>query len=340
MKNNTTSIADSIVVAYNIANVMISSNSSQSQKKSFTSMVSVLTEKIRGNMTEGQTSELSLPYLETVITKINQSSILNLNTTIVVKQPSSGANNNGNVTIVIPTSLLSQSNASFIQCEAIANPPDQYPNKCNTNQVSATISANLFAYNQQRIEVVNSDSSVPIESMVTIPNTLNSTMGDLYKYACKYLDRNSHLWKNDSSICHTGVTSLDKSNEAISVQCQCSQPVTHAVSLDYVQSSDGLDESSIGVGQVCTNPCGCSQTNFGKTSNKKGMKAYGIALIILACLTMLVIVIAAFALVVILLSRATLKRGSTIKNTEKKEAPNEIESRFEIGRASCRERVL
>jgi len=332
IQSNSTNIDDMISIAHDLANVMISSNSSQVQKEAFNSVVTVLTEKVRQNMTEGETKEISFPNLETVIVKLNQTSAgASQNTTIVVKQPSTGATNNNTDYIVIDVDnkQLSNANATYVQGLVTLNPPGQYPNKCNTNQVSSVISTMLYTDQQKLIQTAPSDSV--IQSTVTLPNNLlNMNNSDSYKYMCKYLDSNSKLWTNDTSICHTETVTIGASNQTVVVQCQCSQPGSVSVSLDYIQFTESVDEGNIGAGETetCSNPCGCSSYTS-TNSEKKGMKKYGIALIVVACsLVVIVLIILAITSAIMLVMFKKGKGTPEVKTTSRK-ATDEIEQRFD-----------
>ena len=324
IQRNDSKISDSISVAHNLANVMISTNSSMIQRESFSSMVVVLTDKVRQNMTDGQTEEISFPNLETVISRLNSTS-MDANTTVLVRHPSSSGTNTNTkfVQIVLNRDVLTDSNVSFVQGQVIANPPNQYSDKCNTSVVSPTVSTMLFTKNQQQVQSV--DSSTPLsESSLVLPSISSlRNRSDDYQYACKYLNSENKKWLSDANICRTVTTSKSNTtSENVVVQCVCSQSVSHTVSLDYIQSSESVES-----GSTCSNPCECSSIERGNQPRR--MKAYEIALIVLACLT-LAIIIAVIVIVSIVVVKLLSKGQSKYELKKPNRAPtDEIEQRFD-----------
>jgi len=258
---------------------MIASTSSAEQKLNFLKVLEQLTSKLREQVLENQLLELSMKDLEGRIARLGRLDV-SPSTTFNITTP----NGSGQVVSVqvdngaLSEGTLSSEPSIYIHGEIFANPVEEYSDKCNTKLASPTVSVQLFSETQQPIK--NIDSTIPL-FQTTLPVNITRGRNESYSFVCKYFDEQAGHWQNDTRICKT-IENADGT-----VTCQCYQPVTHAVSLDYIQASENDAES------VCDNPCGC-------ISRKKPLASWAIALIVIGCVSG--IVLAAALLIVILVA--------------------------------------
>ncbi len=125
-----------------------------------------------------------------------------------------------------------------------------------------------------------------ISITVIMNQNSNRSNSSSFELVCKYPVTLNDTWAMDDRVCRTVVSS----DEASSVTCLCHQPVTHAVSLDYIQSTTGEAESNSDDSTPCTNPCGC-------TSQRKSTKLQSWAKALIGVSVSIVIIVMALLLV-------------------------------------------
>ena len=134
-----------------------------------------------------------------------------------------------------------------------------------------------------------------------------------FVFVCKYHVAWNDTWMMDNRICRTQVfTPSNNQNDASSVTCLCNQPVTHAVSLDYIQSTTGEGAgggSPADAMVTCNNPCGCAP-------QRKSTKLRSWAKALIGISVSLVVVVIAILLVLLglfIVKKVLMKRSEEIE---------------------------
>ncbi len=181
-----------------------------------------------------------------------------------------------------------------VQGQILEHPTETYVTKCDTTLVSPTISVRFFdSVKQQKIDELATPDNYDLDEAI-MSKTINVSRSMLnqqnsnsssFELVCKYHVTLNDTWTADDRVCRTVVSS----DEASSVTCLCHQPVTHAVSLDYIQSTTGEAESNSDDSTPCTNPCGC-------TSQRKTPKLQSWAKALIGVSVSIVIIVMALLL--------------------------------------------
>ena len=111
-----------------------------------------------------------------------------------------------------------------------------------------------------------------------------------------------------------------------SVTCMCSQPVTHAVSLDYVQSTVGEEQwKENDDPSLCTNPCGCANDSHLQGKSLK-LQPWAKALIGVAVAIVASVFIVLLALVVLIIVRRVFFKRSFSRRIAKRVTLRDVDS--------------
>jgi len=268
-----------IAATQNLATVMIDKKSDTKQKSSFIGLVDEVSTKVRSSLVEGQQTSLSMHNLETVMAK---TSVTSPNVTLTIPKPSDGKKSRAlrlssaeePIVVEVNTSSIGGDTAPIhVQGQVLSDPPEEYNNKCNSKIVSPTVSLTLYKDSQQQILRTGSVDPVFTTTMgVTQSIPVNSTS---YSFICKFYIPETQTWQIDTQVCRTAV--VPDSN---SVSCLCHEPVTHAISLDYVQSA--TEDETNNYSGTCTNPCGCPRKKLPTWAKAViGLSAAAVVLVVL-----------------------------------------------------------
>jgi hypothetical protein len=265
----------------NLAAPLLSKSSSNQNREAFVQLVNAFSPLIRKTLIEGQEKSISFDDSELLYLHTSRSPT----STVVLNVPEPNQKqldasrritriNDENIEITVSNDLFSSdtiANVPSLQLEAatFTNPVFEYQENNETKVVSSTISFMVYDSATDQELSVNDVSSLFTSSIPVVIEIMNNRT----HYVCKYWDTEARIWSN-SSIC---TTSQPTSTNPV-VICNCSQPVTHLVSLDYIQAVKEEDED--------TDP----PITPNESSRKLGTA--GIVLIILACLTPLVVMLA------------------------------------------------
>ncbi len=243
---------DAISATKNFATVMISDKSDKNEKLTFLELLDQVSMIARSELQEGEQAHLSMKHLEVVMAK---TSLRYPNASLVI--PQQQQQERSSVLIQVKTAPISVNYPSIdIQSQIMDYPTETYITKCDTTLISPIIAVRFFdATKQARIDqlsVLDNDFQEPILS--TMINVSNSTLNNSYAFVCKYHVTSNDTWTMDNRVCRTVISP----HVASSVTCMCNQPVTHAVSLDYIQSTKEEENERVNPDTPCTNPCGCA----------------------------------------------------------------------------------
>jgi hypothetical protein len=272
--DNDETLSSIVTATKNLAAPLLDKSSSNHNKESFVQLVNAFSPLIRKTLIEGHERSLSfdnseLLYLHSSRTPTT-SVVLNIPEPNQEDVPSRRRLTNNNVEIILSDELFTSAvmaNVPSLQVvgSIYTNPIYEYEESNVTTIVSSTVALSLYDSATDQKLSVNDISSTFTSVIPVIMTTENRT-----QYVCKYWDSDTATWSN-SSICTTTQPTIIDSV----VICNCSKPVTHLVSLDYIQAVTEEDEES-----PTPNP---------KSPRKLGTA--GIVLIILACLTPFVVMI-------------------------------------------------
>ncbi len=306
---------DAVSATKNFATVMISDKSEKDEKLTFLELLDQVSLKMRNELQEGEQANLSMSHLEVVMAK---TSVQYPNVSLIIlqqQQQQPQEQERGNVLIqvrtasIISTGAHSPSSPSSIdvQGQIMEHPTETYVTKCDTTLVSPTISVRFFdSIKQQKIdelvllpELENNENAEPIIATTVDVSKSKSMLSEqnstLLAFVCKYHVTSNDTWTVDDRVCKTSISSHD----SISVTCMCNQPVTHAVSLDYIQSTTGEAESENGSDDSipCTNPCGCAPQRKSSKLQPWAKALIGVSVSIVVLVIALLLVIIAWIIV-------------------------------------------
>ncbi len=303
---------DAVSATKNLATVMIGDKSEKDEKLTFLELVDQVSAKKRNELQEGEISHLSMPHLEVVMAKTSDRYP---NALLVISQQQEQEQDRSNVLVQVRTASITTSHSSSIdvQGQIMEHPTETYVTKCDTTLVSPTISVRLFdSIKQQAIdqlpEVMN--SAVPIISTTidiskSMLNQQNSSSS--FALVCKYHVTSNDTWMMSDRVCRTVVTSSPETSSS-SVICMCNQPVTHAVSLDYIQSTTGEAENGgVDSDTVCNNPCGCAPP-----PKSSGLQPWAKALIGISVSIVGVVILSLLTVLVWIVVKKVLMKRSTV----------------------------
>jgi hypothetical protein len=270
-----------VAATRNLASPLLDKISSIQNRGLFVQLVNAFSPLVRKTLIEGQEKSLSFENIELLYSHTSRSPSTDV--VLNIPEPNSISTSrrrltNENIQITLSNELYSSNTMTnvpslLVVASVYENPIYEYTENNETTIVSSTISFSLYDSATDQQLVVNDITSLFTSS---VPVIVEETMDkNRTHYVCKYWDKISSEWSN-STIC----TTLQPTFSNPMVICNCSQPVTHLVSLDYIQA----------VTEETENPPT-------PPSNRK-LGTAGIVLIILACLTPLaVMIIAAIAIV-------------------------------------------
>ncbi len=163
--------------------------------------------------------------------------------------------------------------------------------------------------------MMNSDGDVEESIIATtiyvsrsmLNHNITSGSSSSFAFVCKYHMTSNDTWTMDNRVCRTVIPS---SSDSSSVTCMCNQPVTHAVSLDYIQSAIGEEANGRANSDdsPCTNPCGCTLRQAPKLQPwAKALIGISVSVVIVAIAVLSVII------VLIVVKKVLMKRSGTIE---------------------------
>ncbi len=263
--------SDVISATNNFASVMVGEKSDQEQKKAFTDLLSQVTGEVRSLLQPGEQKRLSLSNVEVVMAMPSNTSA-NANATLSIPVPNTVSQGEQ-----LQPQPVSQDKAVVVQVKAsdnqkgqspeisaqgqiISNPQETYTTKCDSRLVSPIVSVQLFRGTEKLITTApatsdNDDTDVTVVTstiMEVTEDSLSSVNSTLYSLVCKYFNEANVMWMVDTRVCTTMTVP-----RSASVTCLCHAAVTHAVSLDYVQSATVDEGKKSNDASSCLNPCGC-----------------------------------------------------------------------------------
>ncbi len=315
---------DAISATKNFATVMISDKSEKDEKLTFLELLDQVSLKMRNELQEGEHANLSMSHLEVVMAK---TSAQRPNASLVIpqqqrQQPQEQDRSNVLIQVrtasIIATGAHSPSSSPSpidVQGQIMEHPTETYVTKCDTTLVSPTISVRFFdSIKQQKIDELellpeletNENAEPIIATTVDVfksKSMLSEQNSTLFAFVCKYHVTSNDTWMMNDRVCRTSISPQDST----SVTCMCNQPVTHAVSLDYIQSTTGEAESENGSDDSipCTNPCGC-------TSQRKSSKLQPWAKALIGVSVSIVVIVIALLLAItawIIVKNVFMKRS-------------------------------
>ncbi len=265
---------DAMSATKNFATVMISEKSEKDEKLTFLELLDQVSAKKRSELQDGEQANLSMPHLEVVMAKTSSQ---HPNASLIIPQKGEQQQDGNTVLLQVKTASIistgahspSSTSSIDVQGQIMEHPTETYVTKCDTTLVSPTISVRFFdSVKQQKIDELvllpgledNENAEPIIATTVDVSKSksmLSEQNSTLFAFVCKYHVTSNDTWTVDDRVCRTSISSHDST----SVTCMCNQPVTHAVSLDYIQSTTGeakAESGDVDSDIVCTNPCGCA----------------------------------------------------------------------------------
>jgi hypothetical protein len=215
---------------------MLENESDTPDKQAFTSLLDSLLDKSREFMVDSQEQQTTMNNVAaTVVRKSNDATIpLKPKVNIPRRTRSrSLVDNTDVIEVEVSQSIYSnpsieESGSIFIQITAYSNPIENSTHYI----VSPVVRVQVFNETQGPIE----QSDVPLfNSSIPVTAQRNATTD----YTCRYWNDQVSQWMNDTTVCNKVY-----SDEYV-VKCECTQPVAHTVTLDYIQAVKEEDNENV-----------------------------------------------------------------------------------------------
>jgi hypothetical protein len=221
------SLSDARKATTNVAVPLNSDESSTEDKTALDTLIQGVSAKTRPNLVDEQSQSDSMNNAEIVVIREPRSKPKPQIKMNVPRRTTSRSLNAQQIEVDIAPSVynhpdMTSSGSLIAQSTAYKNPLKMEVD----NRVAPVVTVQVFNDQNQELFEFASETGTLFTSVLPVTIPKNATT----QYTCRYWNIETSQWVNDTSICST------VSDDGFSVTCQCTQPVTHSATLDYVQA--------------------------------------------------------------------------------------------------------